>query len=65
MTIICNGQTRDITAGMTISTFLAELDLRGPIAVEVNRELAPREQHPTWQLHEGDELEIVTLVGGG
>ena len=34
-------------------------------AVERNRELVPRETHPQCQLQEGDQIEIVTLVGGG
>ena len=35
------------------------------VAVEVNRELIPREQHQQYRLSAGDQLEIVTLVGGG
>ena len=35
------------------------------VAVEVNEEVVPREQHATTELREGDRVEIVTLVGGG
>jgi len=35
------------------------------VAVEVNEEVVPREQHAMKELREGDRVEIVTLVGGG
>ena len=34
-------------------------------AVERNREVVPRAQHASEQLSDGDELEVVTFVGGG
>jgi sulfur carrier protein len=50
----------------TVAGLLAALN-RDPkkVAVEVNEEVVPREQHATRQLTEGDRVEIVTLVGGG
>ena len=36
-----------------------------PCAVEVNKEVVPRRAHADSTLHEGDKIEIVTLVGGG
>jgi sulfur carrier protein len=63
--IVCNGQERTLPPGATIAALLEELELRGPVAVEVNFELAPRERHAQWQLCDGDQLEVVTLVGGG
>lgn len=65
MQIVCNGQERTLPAGATIAALLGELKLSGPVAVEVNFEIAPRERHAEWQLHDGDRLEVVTLVGGG
>jgi sulfur carrier protein len=35
------------------------------LAVEVNGDVVPREQHAGHALREGDEVEVVTLVGGG
>jgi thiamine biosynthesis protein ThiS len=35
------------------------------VAVERNRALVPRAQHAACVLETGDQLEIVTLVGGG
>ena len=65
MQIVCNGQPKELPAETTIAALLVALELRGPVAVEVNAEVAPREQHGDWQLRDGDKLEIVTLVGGG
>ena len=65
MRIVCNGDERELPAGTTIAALLEALQLRGPVAVEVNFEIAPRERHAAWQLQDGDQLEVVTLVGGG
>jgi thiamine biosynthesis protein ThiS len=35
------------------------------VAIELNREIVPRDQWPQTPLHEGDRLEIVQFVGGG
>ena len=65
MQIICNGRPQQLPAQATIASLLSALELSGPVAVEVNEQLAPREQHDQWQLADGDHVEIVTLVGGG
>jgi len=36
-----------------------------PVAVEVNRQVVPRREHPEHRLQDGDAVELVTLVGGG
>jgi sulfur carrier protein len=35
------------------------------IAVECNEEIVPRSEYDAFILHSGDEVEIVSLVGGG
>jgi sulfur carrier protein len=66
MQINANGQPRDIPEGTTVAGLLDALKLTGkPVAVEVNLELVPRQQHAEHRLAEGDRVEIVTLVGGG
>ncbi len=35
------------------------------IAVECNEEIIPKSEYDTFYLHAGDEVEIVSLVGGG
>lgn len=66
MTIMLNGESRDVAPGTTVSELLGELDvLPKHVAVEVNLELVPRARHAEHRLHENDRLEVVTLVGGG
>ena len=66
MQITINGQNRTVAENLTLAELLGELLLSGkPVAVEVNLELVPRQQHTQHRLREGDRLEIVTLVGGG
>jgi thiamine biosynthesis protein ThiS len=66
MTIVVNGECRTIAEKATVAALLQELDLaNAACAVEVNKALIPKPQHPTRTLADGDQIEIVTLVGGG
>ena len=66
MQVIINGQPRDLPDATTVLRLLADLELdRNQLAVELNHRVIPREDHATTTLAEGDQLEIVTLVGGG
>jgi thiamine biosynthesis protein ThiS len=66
MRITVNGEPREMGDGLTVETLLDALDLQGkPCAVEVNRRVVPRRDHPEQHLADGDSIEIVTLVGGG
>jgi sulfur carrier protein len=66
VTIIINGQSRQLAAPLTIEELLRRLELppRG-VAVEVNTQIVPRQRHAEHLLADGDQLEIVSLVGGG
>ena len=66
MNIVFNGQPRSVPPGTTVAELLVELKLpTRHVAVEVNLEIVPREKHSATVLDEGDEVEVVTLVGGG
>ncbi len=66
MTLLINGEERDVPEGATIRELLAVLEISTDlVAVEVNGELVPRTQFDRHVLQAGDRLEIVTLVGGG
>ena len=66
MEITVNGAPRETPAGTSIAALLAELALDSrQVAVEVNLELVPRSRHSERRLESGDEVEVVTLVGGG
>jgi len=64
--ISINGRPRELGEQVTVAELLLELGLAEKhVAVEVNRELVPRQQHTRHVLADGDQVEIVTLVGGG
>ncbi len=66
MRIKINGEDRELPAEFTLAALLEILQMDPRyLAVERNRQLVPRTQHAQCRLEEGDELEIVTLVGGG
>lgn len=66
MRIVVNGEPQDIEDQTTVAVLLESLKLQPKfVAVERNRELVPRTVHADCVLEEGDEVEVVTLVGGG
>jgi len=66
VTIFVNGQSRELPQPLTVAELLQHLEIppRG-VAVEVNLQLVARARHAEHQLSDGDQLEIVSLVGGG
>ena len=66
MQITINGDAETIEDGAAVSDLLDKFELTPQrVAVEVNEALVPRASFPEARLHEGDRVEIVTLVGGG
>ena len=64
--VTVNGKKREIADQTTISQLLEQLELKQQrVAVEVNMEIVPFQEHAQHVLNDGDELEVVTLVGGG
>lgn len=61
-----NGKQWAVPRGATIADLLEIAEIRSKlVAVEVNLEIVPREQHAATQVAAGDVIEAVTLVGGG
>ncbi|MDR3633404.1 MAG: sulfur carrier protein ThiS [Isosphaeraceae bacterium] len=66
MIITLNGERREVPDDLTVAALLRQLGVKPEfVAVEVNRGLVRRTSHQEVRLAPGDELEIVTLVGGG
>jgi sulfur carrier protein len=66
MRLTVNGETRDAPDSATLADLLALLGIDGRrVAVERNREIAPKSLWTKTVLAEGDQLEIVQFVGGG
>jgi thiamine biosynthesis protein ThiS len=65
MTLTINGESRPISAE-TLSVLVEQLEMKADrVAIELNREIIPRDQWPQTRLKDGDQLEIVHFVGGG
>jgi thiamine biosynthesis protein ThiS len=66
MQISVNGQQQEFDADLTVAELVAQFELEPKhVAVEVNCDLVPRRCFAETKLADGDEVEIVTLVGGG
>ena len=66
MHVTVNGHSREVETGISVSALLEQLDLSSQhVAVEVNLDLVPRTRHSEHLLQDGDQVEVVTLVGGG
>ena len=66
MKITINGEEREVGSLSTLAELVERLGTKPDrVAIEVNRELIPRERWVGTALAEGDRLEIVHFVGGG
>ena len=64
--ITVNGKDVEIESPMTVEQLLDTAHVPpNYLAVEVNAEVVPREAYTDVMVHNGDEVEVVTLVGGG
>jgi thiamine biosynthesis protein ThiS len=65
MTVKVNGDSRDFPEGETVRALVARYNLAPEkVAIELNRRLLRSEKYDS-ALKDGDEVEIVTFVGGG
>lgn len=61
-----NGKDIELKRCMTLAEFLAAHNYRAElVAVERNGQIVPRAEFGAVVLQDGDELEIVSFVGGG
>ena len=66
MKLVINGEERSFDIPLTLASLVEQLGMKPDrVAVELNRDIVPRENWPQTQLAEGDQLEIVQFVGGG
>ncbi len=66
MKLVLNGESQTFETPLTLTTLIEKLGMKSDrVAIELNRNIVPREQWPQTQLSEGDRLEIVHFVGGG
>jgi thiamine biosynthesis protein ThiS len=66
MKLVINGENREFNSISTLTSLVEQLGMKPDrVAVELNRELVPRDRWGATKLSEGDKLEIVHFVGGG
>jgi sulfur carrier protein len=67
MKLQINGEERTFDSPVaSLSALLGQLGMKPDrVAVELNRDIVPRDRWPETILHDGDQLEVVQFVGGG
>jgi thiamine biosynthesis protein ThiS len=64
--LVINGQERETPALATVADLAQWLELPAfGSAVELNGQVVRRAEYPRSGLRDGDQLEVVRLVGGG
>lgn len=65
ITVTVNGEARQLEDGTTLRRLVEQFKLAPEkVAIELNKRLVRSEKYDT-PLNAGDEIEIVTFVGGG
>jgi len=70
MTLHINGEARTFAdpgpTQFTLAALVESLNMKSDrVAIELNRDIVPRDHWPETELKDGDRLEIVHFVGGG
>jgi thiamine biosynthesis protein ThiS len=65
MNLTINGEPQSFSAE-TVAALVEQLGMKSDrVAIELNRDIVPRDRWPLTPLRDGDRLEIVHFVGGG
>ncbi len=65
MHVVINGNPSSLEHVHTVAELIAQMQLEGRIAIEINQQIVPRSRFDSHPLHEGDVIEVVHAVGGG
>ncbi|MBN2525029.1 MAG: sulfur carrier protein ThiS [Deltaproteobacteria bacterium] len=66
MNITVNGKPSKIEPETSIVILLNQYNIKSPMTiVEINETVVPKEQWMTHTLEDGDNVEIIQLMGGG
>ncbi len=66
MKITLNGKDYDLERELTVSELLNHLDInQETVAVEVNLQIIKKADYHNYIIKHGDQVEIVSFVGGG
>ena len=66
ITVVLNGDPRQMPEGLTVATFLAHLGMPADrVAVELDRQIVRKTDWESTPISNGAEVEVVHFVGGG
>lgn len=66
MKLHINGDERTFDSPLTLAALIESLGMKPDrVAIELNRDIVPRDRWPETPLNDGDRLEVVHFVGGG
>ena len=66
MTITINGSNREVPSNITVKNYLIGQNYQlNRIAIELNHSILPKSKYDSTVLVDGDQMEIVTFMGGG
>ncbi len=66
MKLQINGEEKSFDSPLTLAALIEGMGMKSDrVAVELNRDIVPRDRWAETALAEGDKLEIVHFVGGG
>src|SRR5258705_12912562 len=66
MNLTINGENRSLAPVESLHALIEQLGMKSDrVAIELNREIVPRDQWAQTPIRDGDRLEIVHFVGGG
>jgi sulfur carrier protein len=68
VTVLVNGERRELAPGTTVSALLDALDVPGGVrgvAVAVDAEVVPRGEWDTTELGDGARVEVLHAIQGG
>ena len=66
MNLTINGENRSLAPVESLHALVEQLGMKSDrVAIELNREIVPRDQWAQTAIRDGDRLEIVHFVGGG
>jgi sulfur carrier protein len=67
MKIVVNGESVEVTAGLSVTELLKVRQVKLPdmVSVELNDNILERPEFETTKLAEGDRVELLYFMGGG
>ena len=66
ITILLNGEARDVTDDVSLDRLLDVFSLpKQRVAIELNNRVIRRSDWPQTLVHDSDRIEVVHFVGGG